>query len=391
MKRIAALESLRGLMALWVLVGHIVKGAGYTAADLGTFKALAEPGHAVDVFIILSGFVIFYLLDGQRPSYGEFIRRRLFRLAPVYLFVVLVSALAMSWQVGPAAWLAEQNAGYAPMLQNIRDTLEHFWLHLVLHVPMLHGLADPRLLPNSDYAFVGQGWSISVEWQFYLVAPLLFWMAVARRWYALIAALGTICLLRFTNYGGEGFAIRQGGYFLAGILTFYGYRHLQYVDIAPRLIDATAVLAITAIYLMVARSLGLIVWAAMVALILADRRPAQTAVQRIGLAIMYNSALLWLGKVSYSVYLTHGLISFLALYWLYEPFAVRGKLALALATGLATIVATLTLSAVTYRCIEAPAMDFGRRGFFRSGTAAARKAAARGMSPIQFPVKRDST
>lgn len=49
------------------------------------------PGYAVDVFIILSGFVIFYLLDHQHLSYRVFICRRFFRLAPLFFLVVLIA------------------------------------------------------------------------------------------------------------------------------------------------------------------------------------------------------------------------------------------------------------------------------------------------------------
>ncbi|MST94839.1 MAG: acyltransferase, partial [Pedosphaera sp.] len=41
-------------------------------------------GMAVDIFLILSGFVIFNLLD-RGETYGVFITRRFFRLFPAFL------------------------------------------------------------------------------------------------------------------------------------------------------------------------------------------------------------------------------------------------------------------------------------------------------------------
>ena len=39
---------------------------------------------------------------------------------------------------------------------------------------MLHGIVPETILPRSSIALLGPAWSISLEWQFYLVAPLLF-------------------------------------------------------------------------------------------------------------------------------------------------------------------------------------------------------------------------
>lgn len=94
MKRIHSLESLRGLLALWVVIGHTITNSGYADKDLGLLKLAAMPSLAVDVFIILSGFVIFFLLDQQRTPYLQFIVKRWFRLAPVFLTVLIVSAVA---------------------------------------------------------------------------------------------------------------------------------------------------------------------------------------------------------------------------------------------------------------------------------------------------------
>ena len=67
-KRINELESLRGVLALWVVVGHILPSAGILDTAMGPFKFLAKGELAVDVFIIMSGFFIFYLLDTAQEN-----------------------------------------------------------------------------------------------------------------------------------------------------------------------------------------------------------------------------------------------------------------------------------------------------------------------------------
>lgn len=87
--KIASLEALRGLLALWVVVCHVTARIVSDATIRNAhFQAVLEPLIPVTVFMILSGFVIFALLQREHPSYGEFVMRRFFRLAPLY-FVVL--------------------------------------------------------------------------------------------------------------------------------------------------------------------------------------------------------------------------------------------------------------------------------------------------------------
>ena len=58
MKRIEEFETLCGILALWAVIGHVFKYSGYIPHDRGYIRPLAEPDLSVDVFMMLSGFVI---------------------------------------------------------------------------------------------------------------------------------------------------------------------------------------------------------------------------------------------------------------------------------------------------------------------------------------------
>jgi peptidoglycan/LPS O-acetylase OafA/YrhL len=72
----------------------------------------------------------------------------------------------------------------------------------------------------------------------------------------------------------------------------------------------------------------------------------------------------WLGQVSYSVYMTHGLVLRLGLWlaaalgWIGTPHVSPAKGALG---AVVYVVALLGLSALTYRVIEEPARNWARR------------------------------
>jgi len=223
--RIHEFEVLRGLLAAWVMIGHVFKHSGYTPDSLRPFSLLADPGMPVDVFIILSGFVIFSLLDHKHEGYWPFIIRRFFRLFPLFLVVLLVSTAL----VVPALAWREAFPWKTPFLEGViglnKASADYLAQHFMVHLTMLHGLVPDSILPASQYAIVGQAWSISVEWQFYLLAPFLFYL-LRRNPIALgLVVLGLIAL-HSRYWLGEGFALNEGQFFLIGIVSFYLYRNL---------------------------------------------------------------------------------------------------------------------------------------------------------------------
>ena len=160
MKHIKEFDGLRGLLALWVFASHVLEIGPYSAA-----AAPVRPNLAVDIFIILSGFVIFHLLS-TGEDYRTFITRRWFRLFPVFA-VCFLAALALF------AWMGVDDVD----VFGINHT-KHLTPYLAAHATMLHGIVPEQFLPHSARAILVPAWSISVEWQFYLVAPLLFAFAM---------------------------------------------------------------------------------------------------------------------------------------------------------------------------------------------------------------------
>jgi peptidoglycan/LPS O-acetylase OafA/YrhL len=156
MRRIGALDGLRGVAILLVLARH---AAAYVAPEFGWFVPGGFVG--VDLFFVLSGFLITSLIierfnrNGERHPRAFYIRRAL-RLAPavVCLGVVVIAFTAV---VEPGT--VGQTAG------NILATFAYVtnYLH--------HAYVSP---------YVGHMWSLAVEEQFYLVWPLVL-LALLRR------------------------------------------------------------------------------------------------------------------------------------------------------------------------------------------------------------------
>lgn len=358
--RILSLEAIRGLLALWVTIGHTIEHSGYPAANLKLFKFLTNPGLAVDCFIILSGFVIFMLLDSRRASYTEFIVRRFLRLAPLFFAVMLVSVLTFGWQIEVIANTPWRNQVIVNDMRLHLNTLQYLPQHVLAHLTLLHGLIPDRFLPASQYAIVGQAWSISVEWQFYLVAPALFFLIATRKWYALGSVIVMLCLLRAVNYGGEGFAINQGAYFLIGIVSYFVWKKSEFIQRHNfRFIEVIGLLAIALIYFTMSRTMSLILWTVVFLAILAERHPEPTLFQKIISSVLHQPFLQWLGKISYSMYMIHMLVLYAVFSCLFHAFPGISNTSFLMVALPMVVVLTVMLSAITYRFIEAPGMKLG--------------------------------
>ncbi len=98
--KLLALEGLRGLCALSILVSHISHDStGFRTGGMSHFPGYVPAfisyfgGIGVLVFFVLSGFVIGYTNQGcfNRANVVLYLKRRFIRLYPIYLLVILIS------------------------------------------------------------------------------------------------------------------------------------------------------------------------------------------------------------------------------------------------------------------------------------------------------------
>jgi len=360
--KIASLEALRGLLALWVVVCHvtsrIVSDATIRSAH---FQAVLEPLIPVTVFMILSGFVIFALLQREHPSYGQFVMRRFFRLAPLY-FVVLAVAVALSnFELRALDNLFWRNNHIYDSIKVHHEALDHFWSHLAAHVLLLHGMIPEHWLADANFTFLSQGWSISLEWQFYLIAPALF-LLVARRLYVLAGtALAALLILSFLHVPSIGFLPNQIGYFAIGAASYYAWLHgerLARLGAGPRTMGLLACMGL--VWLVFRQPLPLLIWLVVLDVIVLQRAGTRSFLTALPAWFLERPVLQRLGEISYSVYLVHMPV-------LYVVFRAVTKLdphmggwrflVIALPT---TLVATLAVAWLTHRWIEQPGIAMGR-------------------------------
>ena len=160
--RIVALDGLRGVAILMVLVYHLAPRSESTSISATLFTNLLDLGkYGVDLFFVLSGFLITGILlqTKTRPGYlTNFFGRRSLRIFPLYYALLFVLFIAL-----PFVHVFE--------FETARADQKWFWLYIV------NISAGIKRFP---YGSLNHLWSLAVEEQFYLVWPFIV-LCVSRR------------------------------------------------------------------------------------------------------------------------------------------------------------------------------------------------------------------
>jgi peptidoglycan/LPS O-acetylase OafA/YrhL len=365
----AALDSLRGVAALSVVLFHLKWRSVVESANYVRNSYLM-----VDLFFVLSGFVVFYAY-GDRikalPDAARFMWLRFWRLYPLH-FAMLLVFLAIECLKGFAQWrygiIADTPAFSTNNLSSFIGNL-----FLVQTLPIF-----PSLTYNAP------AWSISVEFFTYIVFALLMMWAGGKRAALLgfaaifVLSMGALVWLgwNFSKFADNfRFAHCLAGFFL-GALTFAFYQHLQSADRAKSNSKfagwlALAVIAGFIVFLEFKQPgfSDLVVYPFAAAMILAVAlAPAD------GPTRFLNSApFVWLGTVSYSIYMVHASIEWIMNQILrhmtharedWSPLRRAPTIETNGAVGLCAVIATVALvlivSHFTYAWIEKPFRDWSK-------------------------------
>jgi peptidoglycan/LPS O-acetylase OafA/YrhL len=366
--QLAFLDGLRGYASLWVLIGHVMFMTGYTV------EILAQPDMAVELFIIISGFLMTYhyqAREGREPwmepdTWKVFWIRRFFRIAPLY-YVCLAVALwfgAELWQarLDTASVLPggiEEQARYA------NRYLDTSLTNILLHVSFLFGMTWTH-----NFQTPLPDWSIGLEMQYYAIFPFLMIVALKLgRTGGMLLLVGAMAVAG-TWLDRNGFVV--GAYsmlpmkfhlFAAGMLMAMTLR----AEGKWKWLLIAGALAVIFVPLGGGRSamhrgikIGIVL--GFLALLYKDRLPAVLKWPTELLDRFFSNALSrWIGDLSYGVYLVHLIVMMPLCGWLALSYPTMQPLPrFFIALGLTTVV-TYAIAYLCYRFIEQPGINLGRK------------------------------
>lgn len=345
--------ALRGVAALWVVLFHF---RNPFTPELT--QAPFESGYlGVELFFVLSGAVMYYVyeqdLATRRFSYPAFLLKRVARLYPVHLVTILASAALIfsmpqlilggppPYDLGPA------------LIVN---------LAMLQSIPILDGT-------SLNYP----AWSISAEFFAYLAFPalaaLLVYLGLRRAalaglvMFAFAESIATrltgqclTCQLSITQLTYDFSILRVIPEFFAGLVAAaVAFRHADRLTPHARLIFilATAAILLGAMFRI---DLAVLVAAPPLVLSLALWTPR------------VPRPLLWLGRISYSLYMSH-LVTKMALLALVDHLGGPAKGDIPLAFLPLALLASLGVAAAVYHLVEQPGQKALLGLFAHRGTA----------------------
>jgi peptidoglycan/LPS O-acetylase OafA/YrhL len=127
-KTIKSIQLLRAIAALSVVYVHCTTGGGYKFPSTGSF--------GVDIFFIISGFIIAYMVERNTE---RFFIKRVFRVAPLYIITTIMMIMIV--------------VIFPNIIRSTTVTLSGF-IKSVLFIPGRE---------NGGVPIFGQGWTLNFE------------------------------------------------------------------------------------------------------------------------------------------------------------------------------------------------------------------------------------
>ena len=339
-KHLPALDGVRALAVAGVVTYHV--GADWLP---GGFLG-------VDLFFVLSGFLITGILLGQidrtgRIGFGEFFTRRARRLLPA-LYLMLVAVCAWSFFVAAPDEIGDLRGAALAALFYVAN-----WFFILTGQSYFSDMLGPSPVEHT--------WSLAIEEQYYLVWPLLLLLLVRKaspRWIvAVIAALilASVALMAVTYDAGDpsvayfGTFTRIHELLVGALLAWLAHRGLT----LPARWQWTGWVALVGVLAMMATVSdvssfyyrgGSLLFCAVVAWLLLSLGTGTAGGGPTRLFAL--KPLVWIGLISYGIYLWHWPL----ILWLTPVRTGLDGLALAaLRIGL-----TVTVAAASYYVVERP-------------------------------------
>jgi peptidoglycan/LPS O-acetylase OafA/YrhL len=356
------IDTLRGLAFLGVLVVHCV-------AQVGPFPDhdLLSTGYPVQLFFLVSAITLCYSMSSRtkmdRLPWLSFFVRRFFRIAPLFWMAIVFYSLCPDF--------LNPTDSHIPI-----QPYEYLLTFLFLHGFSLEALN--RVVPG--------GWSVTVEWTFYLFFPLLFSAITSLKKAivgilisALVASLGLmpiISSLRKIAPGNEYNQLSmfshacfasQGPVFLIGFATYFFLRSGPEFLTKSRFWSCILLFFSAIVYvilLSVKHSVLPVLYPEVIFLALMI-----IAISGESVPYIVNPVLCYLGKISFSCYLVHFAVLGLTLHILgfasnmlaKDPGSGGHNFLLFLKILAITLGFTVAGSTITHYLIEEPGIGLGRK------------------------------
>jgi peptidoglycan/LPS O-acetylase OafA/YrhL len=345
--RYGSIDGLRGYLAISVFVHHFMltwywknTGHWYRPQEL-YFQNIGLIG--VMLFFMITGFLFTSKLikDKGKTNWLKLYKSRFFRIYPLYLFaIVLISMVVFFYSKEP--------------IKDYTLLINQYFKWLIFHGENIHTHTHTPLI------IAGVDWSLKYEWLFYLFLPILAIFLKFNRWFLLIISLFAISFF-LNDYKIYTVTTIHFIYFIIGAITSFLYTKKEFFKDFINLPVVTVIILfllgkaifVENIYYKNAYYFTPMVYVSIFFIAIALGNDL--------FGLLKHKASIFLGEISYSLYLLHGFIIYLA-FTTFEIIDLR-EISSIEHTLMLPILAIFVVifSTFTYTYIEAPAIAYGKK------------------------------
>lgn len=346
--RLHALDGLRGVAILLVMGFHYFyhlessyyKSHLYPYGETFSNTLVFKYGYmGVELFFIISGFVIAMTLESSR-SVIDFAIRRFVRIWPALIVSAVLTFFLLNWSDSPFALTRRQ-----------------FWPNFLPSLTLTPTALWSGLFPNVDFV-TGVYWSLVVEIRFYMIAAILFWLfprdKLARNLviFTVVIYIARALLRRaLPGYNGVYDAL-----FIPDYMPWFAAGAVFYELYKERLTKGAALIMLAIMYALMARvstNYAMIgrdpIFASLTGLSflalfwLLSTRPSAVSFLEV-------RPLVWIGECSYSIYLYHYAIGMILISQVSKTIGLIPQLLLVAAISLLVF----AIGRISYVTVENP-------------------------------------
>ena len=308
---------LRGIAALAVTIFHFTNALPNTfwLQKVGSFGWVG-----VEMFFIISGFVIPYALYKRNyvlKDWSNFLLRRVIRIEPPYLVCIILTILLNFLSTLSPLYKGE----------DFQINIHNILLHIGYLVPFFK---ETWLSPVF--------WTLAIEFQFYVLAALIFALIVSKKNYLKVIAL-VIVLSSYYLIPSGNFVFHYSSFFVLGIVLFYQKCNILKKEYA-HVINIALLILIYYQFSTVILIASILTWCTITFL-----------------KNWENKGLLFLGTISYSLYLIHVPVGGRIINLAKNFITSNNGSALVI---LVALMVTLIASYIFYRIVELPSLKLER-------------------------------
>ena len=297
-QRVMELDGLRGIAALWVVLYHLWGAIGKRDVDWvpsSVSEFLNAGWLGVDIFFVLSGFVITHSVANMTitPIFvPKFIIRRSIRIDPPYWAAI---GLAIVFMVLKNTFFPSESV----TLPSFKEVAAHIFY-----------LQDLLGYGNISSVF----WTLCLEFQFYVIFAIFYHLyssfgLPARRRYSFFLLLGGIALcglspvLRFSAFDlpVSGTIFPYAYEFILGVIAY----HCANGIVSYKYLVAGVVLTVGITAIFKPFFFGVVPAVTLLVIFMAT--------EWRGISFLKIPSIQWLGKISYSLYLTHAVVGWVTI------------------------------------------------------------------------------